>query len=110
MSTQTGSGSTTYNIQPLRPETLSWDPADVVSTLKKVADYAETTAANAINWYWSHKVWKARLSQAIQVTALASTALAGLFPVLVFVVPSLPAGLKNNSGLAASVFVGIAAA
>jgi hypothetical protein len=110
MSTESSSSTSTYNIQPVGGEALSWDPDSVGSSLKKVADYAETMAANAISWYWSRKIWKARLSQAIQMTALASTALAGLFPVVVSIVPVLRSNLGTISGLAASVFVGFAAA
>lgn len=109
MSTESSSATNTYNIQPVGGLTLSWDPENVGSSLKQVADYAETTAANAISWYWSHKIWKARLSQAIQMTALASTALAGLFPLMVSIVPPLKT-MGASSGLAASVFVGFAAA
>jgi len=109
MPTQSGSATNGYNIQPVEGAKLSWDPEHVASSLKDVADYAETTAAKAISWYWSHKIWKARLSQAIQLTALSSTALAGLLPVMAAIFPSFSI-FGTSTGLAASVFVGFAAA
>jgi len=109
MPTQSGSATNGYNIQPVEGGKLCWDPEHVASSLKEVADYAETTAAKAISWYWSHKIWKARLSQAIQLTALTSTALAGLLPVITAIFPSFSI-LGTGNGLAASLFVGFAAA
>src|SRR5262245_61054689 len=109
MPTQSGSATNGYNIQPVEGGKLSWDPEHVASSLKEVADYAETTAAKAIGWYWSHKIWKARLSRGIQLTAICSTALAALLPVIVEIFPSrLISGA--GTGLAAALFVGLAAA
>ena len=110
MSSQPSSATSSYNIQAVEGATLAWNPDDVPSSLKKVADYAETTAGNAINWYWKHKTWKARLSQAIQLTALVSTALAGLFPVMATIFPSISSPFGTSTSLAASMFVGFAAA
>jgi len=100
--------ATPININPIATGTLKWDPADVRSSLAGVLAYSEDVADKAIGWYLHHKTWKAKLSRTIQLVALTSTALAGLFPVIVQVAGL---GLQNtNTGLWSSALVGLAAA
>lgn len=100
------------NIRAIDPETMVWNSSDVAASLERVKRYAETAADRSASWYWRRKKWKARFSRAIQLGAMASTALAGLIPVVVTIFPALAPlfGGVANIGLAASVFVGFAAA
>jgi hypothetical protein len=95
------------NIQPAPPGSVNWDPADLSKSLRDVLAYVEGEAEKAINWYWQNKRWKSRLSRFIQFAAIALTAGAGLAPIItqIWKVRS-----TLDSGLLASVFVGVAAA
>src|SRR5262249_7723766 len=95
------------NIVPVETGKLSWNPDDVLGSLQSVELYAEAAADKAISWYWKNKVWKARVARAIQLGAMLSTALAGLIPVLFSLLQIAPA---FNTGMAASILVGFAAA
>jgi hypothetical protein len=101
------------NIQAAGPGALQWKPDQVQLSLDLLLGYVETEAANAIQWYWKSKRWKARLSRWIRLWALLLTACAGLVPVVFYLLKDL--GLLDpkvvaTSGLWASALVGIAAA
>jgi hypothetical protein len=98
------------NIRPAESGQLVWNPEDTANSLRAVASFAEDAADKAIAWYWQNKKWKARLSGWIRLGAMGSTALAGLIPVIAAIVPGLPPAFATNTGLAASVLVGLAAA
>src|SRR5262249_4424839 len=100
-------GVSVNNIRPVEAGRLGWNPTDIQGSLQSVELYAETAAGKAIYWYWKNKVWKARGARAIQLGAMASTALAGLIPVLFSLFQIAPA---FNTGMAASILVGFAAA
>jgi SMODS and SLOG-associating 2TM effector domain 2 len=107
--------ATPENIDSERPGIPCWDSADVAKSLEAILIYVENEAAKTINWYWTHKQPKARLSQFIRFAAFTLTALGGLFPIAVLMLnPFLKSlGVRYQipeSGLVASLFVGIAAA
>ena len=94
------------NIEP-EECTLEWDSNDVPGSLKKVLQYVEKEAYKAVDWYWDRKKWKSRLSRAIQFSSLLLAAAGGLAPVVVKLWN--PPGAPIDSGLWASLFLGIAA-
>jgi len=65
----------------------------------------EKEADNAIKWYWRAKLWKRVFSRWIQFMALALAAAAGIVPIVIQL-----SGAKWDSGLLASLLVGLAAA
>lgn len=95
------------NIRPEGQAEPSWDPADPGASLLRVRNYVELEILKSINWYWANKKWKARLSRAIQMSALTFTALAGLVPIIKMLWPEY---FKAESGLWSSLLVGLAAA
>ena len=97
--------SNPINIRSTQPGSLTWNPADPLTSLTDVANYAEGLASRASDWYWANKRWKARLSRSIQLGAMVATALAALLPVVAsFFAPGA------NTGLLSSALVGFAAA
>ena len=103
------------NIGPEKPGVPSWNHDDINGSLQAILIYVEREANRSINWYWAHKNPKATLSRFIRFAAFSLTALGGLFPIAVLMLNPL---LKSTgaryqipeSGLASSLFVGIAAA
>jgi hypothetical protein len=102
------------NIEPEKSGVPSWNRDDVRGSLQAILIYVEREAYRSINWYWAHKNSKAMLSRFIRFTAFSLTALGGLFPITVLIVNHF---LKSTgsayqipeSGLASSLFVGVAA-
>jgi hypothetical protein len=88
-----------------------WDPANAEKSLDEIHAYVIAEASNSSNWYWKAKRPKARLSQAIRFSAWILAAVGGLLPVIVSLFGDhLPAKIKPDDGLWASVFLGVAAA
>lgn len=101
------------NIQAAAPGALQWKSDQVEPSLDRLLAYVENEAANAIQWYWHNKRWKARFSRWIRLWALIFTACAGLVPIVFYILKDL--GLLNHtvvetSGLCSSALVGVAAA
>ena len=89
------------------PATLDWDPADVPKSVKVLLLYVETQAQTAMEWYWARKKWKSRLSRTVQASSMLLAAAGGLAPVVVKLWN--PPGVPVDSGLWASLFLGVAA-
>ena len=98
------------NIKASGPGSLVWKPDDLDASLTALRDYVELEAAKAIDWYWRNKKWKSFLSRAIQLSAIALTALGGLVPIVVQILKSYSIAVTIESGLFASLCVGLAAA
>ena len=80
------------------------------SRLEDLFSYVEAEADKAMAWYWQKKGSKAKLSRGIQLCAVVFTALGAIFPVATNLLRE-PLGLGTvDTGLLASLFVGIAAA
>lgn len=110
MAAQTALKTRNSNIEPGSPGSLAWKPDDASESLQRLLMYVEGEAASAISWYWRNKRWKARLSRSIQISAIVLTALAGIFPVAAYLLKEMKWPYPSESGLWASLFVGVAAA
>lgn len=110
MSAQNGSGKSDGDIKASNPGLLLWKPGDANDSLTYLLKYVEQEASNAISWYWRNKRWKSRCSRFIQIAAIVLTALAGIFPVVAYLLKELQWPYPSESGLWASLFVGVAAA
>jgi hypothetical protein len=101
------------NIQAAAPGALQWRSGQVQLSLDLLLAYVEKEAANAIDWYWRSKLWKARLSRWIRLWALIFTACAGLVPIAFYILKDLDFlsdKVAGTSGLWSSALVGVAAA
>lgn len=106
-----GGGSS--NIQAASPGALQWKSDQVPLSLDLLLAYVEKEAANAIDWYWRSKLWKARLSRWIRLWALILTAGAGIVPIIFYILKDLEglsASVVATSGLWSAALVGLAAA
>src|SRR5581483_7884407 len=110
MSPKTSGDTHTGNIQLGNPGSVTWQPGDPNASLARLLTYVESEADKATAWYWRNKRWKARCSRLIQISALILTALAGLFPVVAYLLKQMRWPYPSESGLWSSLFVGIAAA
>jgi len=98
------------NITAANAGSLSWDPANVQSSLNNLQTYVEAEANKSLDWYWGNKRSKAKISRYIQFSAIVLTALGGLFPVIAVLAKNLQWPYLSESGLWSSLFVGLAAA
>jgi hypothetical protein len=99
------------NIQPPPPGTLTWNGADPDDSLRKVQLHAEDVAQAAIAWYWRNTRWKRLLSRFIQASALMLAALSGIVPIVATIITNArKVPVPFDSGLVASLLVGLAAA
>jgi hypothetical protein len=98
------------NIRPARGNSPSWSSEEPLDSISELFCYVDTQANKAIDWYWVHKRWKARLSRAIQASAIVFTALGGLSPIVVQIARQYGLLTNFDAGLGASVLVGMAAA
>lgn len=80
-----------------------------MGSLANLVQYAEAEAIRHRTWYWKHKAGKARWSRFIQLVAMILTALAGIFPVVVYIFKPVEID-AGQTGLWSSFFVGVAAA
>ena len=76
--------------------------------------YVEREAGNSIDWYWRNKRSKSFFSRIIRFLAITLTAAAGIFPIAVEMLNPLMGYFQlkyqiPHSGLASSLFVGLAA-
>lgn len=110
MAAQTGSHSRSANIEAGSPGLLTWKAGETRDSLVQLLRYVEQEATDAIAWYWRNKVWKSRCSRFIQIAAIVLTALAGIFPVIAYLLKELKWPYPSESGLWSSLFVGAAAA
>jgi hypothetical protein len=110
MAAQSGSNARSTNIEAGTPGLLAWKAGEASDSLAQLLKYVEQEAANAIAWYWRNKRWKARCSRFIQIAAILLTALAGLFPVIAYLLKEFKWPFPSESGLWSSLFVGVAAA
>jgi len=100
------------DIQAANAGALQWKSDQVQLSLQELLAYVENEAANAIQWYWKSKKWKARLSRWIRLWALILTACAGLMPIVCYILKDLHIlgdTLVATSGLFSSALVGVAA-
>jgi SMODS and SLOG-associating 2TM effector domain 2 len=104
---QNGSSGTSEN---LNPGSISWGGDNTAESTRQLTSYVESEADKAMAWYWRSKRWKARLSRLIQLSVIVLTALAGLFPIVVYLTKDMKWPYLSESGLWPSLFVGIAAA
>lgn len=89
---------------------LPWKSTDPDSTLQALFKYVEAEADKSMTWYWRKKGAKAMLSRTIQFSAVVLTALGALIPVAINLLRG-PLHLGNvDTGLWASLLVGLAAA
>ncbi len=98
------------DIQPGEAGAIDWQQQDPNASIARLLAYVEREADKAAAWYWRNKRWKATCSRLIQISALVLTALAGIFPVAVYLFKDSKWINSVNSGLWSSLFVGIAAA
>jgi hypothetical protein len=100
------------NIRPRDTEPVMWDSSQPMQSLRDLRLAVEEEALKGINWYWTAKQWKCRFSRGIQFAALALTALGGIVPVIVQLVRNSDpqSGSKFDSGIIASLCIGLAAA
>ncbi len=106
MAAQNGSSGASDN---LNPGSINWGKDDADQAIRQLTNYVESEADKAMAWYWRNKQWKARLSRTIQLSVIVLTALAGLFPVVVYLAKDMKWPYLGESGLWPSLFVGIAA-
>jgi len=99
------------NIRADDTTNIIWDSDQVVVSLRNVRKGAEAEGQKAIDWYWRKKGLKSWPSRAIQFSALALTALAGILPVMVQVVKEIwKFPTPPDTGPIATLCIGIAAA
>ena len=100
------------NIRARATADSMWDPAQPALSLRDVRVAVEDECQKAINWYWWKKRKKSIPSQAVQFSALALTALAGLVPAAWQVMKGFNIGAKIqvDTGPVAAICLGIAAA
>ncbi|MGA2134246.1 MAG: SLATT domain-containing protein [Bryobacteraceae bacterium] len=103
------------NIQPPASDCLGWDCQQIDASLDKVYKYSDQVGRKAIDWYWHNKRWKQLFSRAIQLFALVFAAAGGVVPIATLMLRQYwgidEAAKKSfDTGLAASLFVGLAAA
>lgn len=98
------------NIEAANPGSFTWRPGEASESLAHLLTYVEQEAASTIAWYWRNKRWKAKCSRLIQISAIVLTALAGIFPVVAYLLKEMKWPYPSESGLWASLFVGVAAA
>jgi hypothetical protein len=98
------------NIRPEEPDLIEWDSADPAQSLRNLRNIAEKEGQKAIDWYWKAKRWKRIPSQWIQFVSLLLAAAAGIIPILVLLFRNSKSPLPYDSGLLASLSVGLAAA
>ncbi|HEV2382779.1 MAG TPA: SLATT domain-containing protein [Terriglobia bacterium] len=98
------------DIQPAPPGSISWDAADPIKSLANIRLYVDGVATAGITWYWTNKRWKSHLSRFIQFSAVVLTAAAALVPVIAHMWKANTPSPTFDSGLWASLFVGLAAA
>ena len=110
MAESTNKPGNNQNIQAAPPGALIWDHADPSKSLMDLLAYVEGEADKAINWYWRNKQWKSRLSRSIQFGAVVLTAAGGIAPILVQIRKNTGTPSTFDSGLWASLCVGLAAA
>jgi hypothetical protein len=92
------------------PTSLTWKGTDPDSSLEGLLKYVEAETDKAMAWYWRKKGAKATLSRTIQFSAVVLTALGALIPVAInFLRGPLKLG-DVDTGLWASLLVGLAAA
>jgi hypothetical protein len=61
---------------------LSWQPEDIEESLATLYDRAETAALEAVEWYLTEKISKARWSRALRLMAILLAAAGGLVPLV----------------------------
>ena len=89
---------------------MPWKGTDPKSSLEALFKYVEAEADKSMTWYWRKKGVKAMLSRTIQFSAVVLTALGALIPVAINLLRG-PLGLGGvDTGLWASLLVGLAAA
>jgi hypothetical protein len=90
---------------------LTWKGTDPVNSLEELFKYVEAEADKAMAWYWRKKGSKAQLSRTIQFSAVVLTALGAIVPVAINISRIFFVNVGNvDTGLWASLFVGLAAA
>jgi len=103
-------GAPSRNIQPAPSGSIAWDAAEPVKSLANVGSYVDGVATTSIQWYWTNKRWKCQLSRFIQFSAVALTAAGALVPIIAHIWKAREPSSTVDSGLWASLFVGLAAA
>lgn len=108
--TDKNTAKATRNLKSDPLASLIWKGADPDSSLEGLFKYVEGEADKAMAWYWQKKGPKALLSRTIQFSAVVLTALGALIPVAINILRG-PLKLGDvDTGLWASLFVGLAAA
>jgi hypothetical protein len=98
------------NIRPEEPDRIEWDNDDPAKSLQKIRNAVEVEGQKAIDWYWQAKRWKTIPSQTIRFLALCLTAAAGLVPLVFLVMKNAGRPVNLDTGLLASLLLGLAAA
>ncbi len=98
------------DISTAAPDALKWDRSKPAESLEALRVLVETEAQETIHWYLREKNRKKKPSRAIQFTALALTAGAGLAPIVVQIFKGFGSLNGVDSGPLASLLVGLAAA
>lgn len=109
MPSKDNAGGHSNDLQAGAPGSM-WATGDSSQSIRQLMTYVEAEADKAIAWYWRNKRWKARCSRLIQVSAIILTAIAGIFPIVSYLLKEMKWPYPSESGLWSSLCVGIAAA
>ncbi|HTQ53911.1 MAG TPA: SLATT domain-containing protein [Bryobacteraceae bacterium] len=98
------------NIHAPEAQCLAWNCSQIDDSLARLCDFASQLGQEAVDWYFKNKRWKRIWSRFIQGSAVVLAAAAGLIPILaVLLKPAGQAASSFDSGLVASLLVGLAA-
>jgi hypothetical protein len=71
------------DIQPAALPDLKWDPANVLTSIKKLIAYANAHVDDAVRWYLQAKDAKRIFARSLRLGAILFTAAAGVLPVII---------------------------
>lgn len=85
---------------PDKMDNLPWNPTSAIDSLDKYRDAVDEEAAQTIRWYYMRRHVPALAARIVRWLAIVTTAIGGLYPIWVRLLPGGSDGYQDMGSLA----------